>query len=109
LGEIAIAHGTSCRHTLGISAVSALWTNDGSAWSLLATVGFPDEATLHGLVEEARSCCGHPAETASAMRSFSSLGKPTVAGSDQAASRRSSTTQTPRRFRGCGGMTCRAR
>jgi CheY-specific phosphatase CheX len=30
-----------------------IWGNDGSGWSLLPAVGFPDEATLHGLVQEA--------------------------------------------------------
>ncbi|MGD0273923.1 MAG: hypothetical protein ABSB96_09380 [Gaiellaceae bacterium] len=33
--------------------MSALWTNDGSGWALLSSVGFPDEATLHDLIEEA--------------------------------------------------------
>jgi hypothetical protein len=33
--------------------VSALWTNDGQGWRLLSRVGFPTEATLHGLIEDA--------------------------------------------------------
>jgi hypothetical protein len=33
--------------------MTSIWANDGAAWRLLAPVGFPDEATLHGLVEEA--------------------------------------------------------
>jgi hypothetical protein len=33
--------------------VTALWRSDGSGWGLLAAAGFPDEAALHGLVEEA--------------------------------------------------------
>lgn len=32
---------------------TALWTSEGSGWSLLSPSGFPDEATLHGLVEAA--------------------------------------------------------
>jgi hypothetical protein len=30
-----------------------IWTNHGSGWQLLATTGFPDEAALHSLVEQA--------------------------------------------------------
>jgi hypothetical protein len=30
-----------------------IWTNDGTGWQLLATTGFPDEAALHSLVEQA--------------------------------------------------------
>jgi hypothetical protein len=33
--------------------VTGLWRNDGSGWSLLAPSGFPAEAALHDLVEEA--------------------------------------------------------
>jgi flavin-binding protein dodecin len=33
--------------------VTAIWTNVGDGWRLLAPVGFPDEAALHRLVEEA--------------------------------------------------------
>jgi hypothetical protein len=33
--------------------VAGLWTNAGEGWKLLAPAGFPDEATLHSLVEEA--------------------------------------------------------
>lgn len=33
--------------------MSAIWHNNGSAWNLLPPAGFPDEATLHGLVEQA--------------------------------------------------------
>jgi hypothetical protein len=33
--------------------VTALWTNAGDAWGLLPPSDFPDEATLHTLVEEA--------------------------------------------------------
>src|SRR5947209_876076 len=32
--------------------VTSIWSNDGASWRLLAPTGFPDEATLHGLVEE---------------------------------------------------------
>ncbi len=30
-----------------------IWSNDGSGWRLLSTSGFPDEARLHSLIEEA--------------------------------------------------------
>lgn len=33
--------------------MTGLWTNAGEGWNLLAPAGFPDEATLHSLVEEA--------------------------------------------------------
>ena len=33
--------------------VTALWSNDGAGWGLLSPAGFPDEATLHRLVEDA--------------------------------------------------------
>ena len=33
--------------------MAALWRNDGSGWHALAPAGFPDEAALHGLVEDA--------------------------------------------------------
>ena len=33
--------------------MSSIWTIDGEGWSFLAPSGFPDEATLHSLVEEA--------------------------------------------------------
>jgi hypothetical protein len=33
--------------------MAALWRNDGSGWHTLAPTGFPDEAALHTLVEEA--------------------------------------------------------
>jgi alkylated DNA nucleotide flippase Atl1 len=33
--------------------VAALWRNDGSGWQVVAPAGFPDEAALHALVEEA--------------------------------------------------------
>lgn len=32
--------------------MSALWTKDGSDWRALSPIGFPNEATLHGLIEE---------------------------------------------------------
>lgn len=35
------------------SANSGLWHDDGTGWRLLAATGFPDEATLHDLVEQA--------------------------------------------------------
>ena len=38
--------GVTCRMT-------AIWHNDTSGWKMLAPTGFPDEATLHELVEEA--------------------------------------------------------
>ena len=33
--------------------MSAIWRNNGSGWNLLAPTGFPNEAALHSLVEEA--------------------------------------------------------
>ena len=33
--------------------MSALWTKDASGWRVLSAVGFPNEATLHDLIEEA--------------------------------------------------------
>ncbi len=33
--------------------MTAIWQNDGSRWHLLSPTGFPNEATLHNLVEEA--------------------------------------------------------
>lgn len=33
--------------------MTAIWRNDGSGWRLLAPTGFPDEAALHSLVEQA--------------------------------------------------------
>lgn len=33
--------------------MTALWQNDGEGWNLLASAGFPDEAALHALIEEA--------------------------------------------------------
>jgi hypothetical protein len=33
--------------------VTSIWTTSESGWSLLSPSGFPDEATLHSLVEEA--------------------------------------------------------
>jgi hypothetical protein len=33
--------------------MTAIWRNDGGTWSILAPVGFPNEAALHSLVEEA--------------------------------------------------------
>lgn len=33
--------------------MTSIWVESGQAWKLLAPVGFPDEATLHRLVEEA--------------------------------------------------------
>jgi len=33
--------------------MTAIWQNDGTGWRLLAPTGFPDEQTLHSLVEEA--------------------------------------------------------
>ncbi|MEA2677605.1 MAG: hypothetical protein QOJ81_1746 [Chloroflexota bacterium] len=33
--------------------MTAIWRNDGSGWRILPPAGFPDEAALHGLVEEA--------------------------------------------------------
>ncbi len=33
--------------------MTAIWRNDGSGWKTLSPTGFPDEAALHGLVEEA--------------------------------------------------------
>lgn len=33
--------------------MTAIWQNDGTGWRLMAPSGFPDEAALHGLVEQA--------------------------------------------------------
>src|SRR5436305_12161163 len=33
--------------------MTAIWQNDGSRWHLLTPTGFPNEATLHTLVEQA--------------------------------------------------------
>jgi hypothetical protein len=33
--------------------MTAIWRNDGTGWSLLAPTGFPNEAALHTLVEQA--------------------------------------------------------
>lgn len=33
--------------------MTAIWHNDGTDWHLLIPTGFPDEATLHDLVEKA--------------------------------------------------------
>mgnify|MGYP001487093188 CR=1 FL=1 len=33
--------------------MTAIWQNDGAGWHLIAPTGFPDEATLHSLVEQA--------------------------------------------------------
>jgi hypothetical protein len=33
--------------------MTAIWQNDGAAWRLMSPAGFPDEAALHGLVEQA--------------------------------------------------------
>ncbi len=33
--------------------MTAIWQHDGVGWSLLSPAGFPDEATLHSLVEQA--------------------------------------------------------
>ena len=32
--------------------MTAIWQDDGTGWRLLAPTGFPDERTLHDLVEE---------------------------------------------------------
>jgi hypothetical protein len=32
--------------------MTAIWSNDGERWALLAPSGFPDEATLHSLIEQ---------------------------------------------------------
>jgi len=32
--------------------MTAIWQNDGPGWRLSAPIGFPDEQTLHDLVEE---------------------------------------------------------
>src|SRR5918997_1967452 len=32
--------------------MTAIWQDDGTGWRLLAPTGFPDEQTLHDLVEE---------------------------------------------------------
>src|SRR5215211_692488 len=37
----------------GGHGMTAIWQNDGTAWRLLSPAGFPDEAALHGLVEQA--------------------------------------------------------
>jgi RecB family endonuclease NucS len=33
--------------------MTAIWQNDGTGWHLLVPTGFPNEATLHNLVEQA--------------------------------------------------------
>ena len=33
--------------------MTAIWRNDGTAWRVLAPTGFPEEAALHTLVEQA--------------------------------------------------------
>lgn len=33
--------------------MTAIWQNDGTAWRLLSPAGFPDEAALQSLVEQA--------------------------------------------------------
>jgi hypothetical protein len=33
--------------------VTAIWRHDGTTWHILSPIGFPDEAALHGLVEDA--------------------------------------------------------
>jgi hypothetical protein len=33
--------------------MTAIWQNDGSVWHLLTPTGFPNEDTLHTLVEQA--------------------------------------------------------
>lgn len=33
--------------------MTAIWSNDGTGWKIMAPAGFPDEAALHTLVEEA--------------------------------------------------------
>src|SRR5260370_21790841 len=33
--------------------MTAIWQNDGTGWHLLVPTGFPNEATLHDLVEQA--------------------------------------------------------
>lgn len=33
--------------------MTAIWQNDGTSWHLLVPTGFPNEATLHDLVEQA--------------------------------------------------------
>lgn len=37
---------------LELMGMTAIWHNDGASWRLLAPTGFPDEQTLHDLVEE---------------------------------------------------------
>jgi hypothetical protein len=32
--------------------MTAIWTNDGEGWALLSPAGFPDEASLHSLIEQ---------------------------------------------------------
>jgi RecB family endonuclease NucS len=32
--------------------MTAIWSNDGDGWALLAPSGFPDEASLHTLIEQ---------------------------------------------------------
>jgi len=32
--------------------MTAIWSNDGERWALLAPSGFPDEASLHSLIEQ---------------------------------------------------------
>ena len=32
--------------------MTAIWSNDGERWALLTPSGFPDEASLHSLIEQ---------------------------------------------------------
>jgi len=38
--------------------MTGVWANQGEGWRLLPTAAYPDEATLHSLVEEARRPAG---------------------------------------------------
>jgi len=43
--------------------MTAIWQNDGTGWHLLVPRGFPNEATLHDLVEQVvNALAGNPAE-----------------------------------------------
>ncbi len=35
-----------------LAAMTAIWSNDGERWALLTPSGFPDEASLHSLIEQ---------------------------------------------------------
>lgn len=60
--------------------MTAIWTNDGEGWMLLSPSGFPDEASLHSLIEQSPQLlppAGSPRLTILAERSASGTAAPT--------------------------------